>query len=669
MADDKPAEPQGVPESAGKLAVPNTSRVAGVMAPRRRLVLAMVFLVVATTCGLSVFTHHFVTEAVMARAPDQLAAKAALGTAELKAALAGVAVAMLLAVVLAIWIARSLLKSLGRDAGSDSGERAQRMQAHQALVYGEQMAQAIVKTALDAFIQTDEKGVVLDWSPQAQGLTGWTRTEAVGNKVEDLIVPEALRDTHRARIERFLSEVSGGPMGMRYETPSIDRQGHEFLVEVSLTALRRGDGYVINAFARDITQKRIAEEQLIQAQKMESVGQLTAGIAHDFNNMLTVITGTIEILADAVKADPNLVLVTTLMSEAADRGARLTSSLLAFARKQALQPAVIDINELITETFRLLSATLGKQIEIETTLSGDVWPAFVDRAQLGSALVNLAINARDAMPDGGKLNLTTSNVKFGVREAVAVGVERAGDYVAIAIRDTGAGIPPGIRDKVFDPFFSTKQMGKGTGLGLSTVFGFVKQSGGSIEVRSEEGRGTTFSIYLPKADMSALQPLAEDGRSARGGNETILCVEDDGEVRDYLTIQLKSLGYKVIVAADAAEALAISSEGAEFDLLFTDIVMPGNINGRQLAEAMMARRPSLRVLFTSGYAFGAVRAQGRAGHGIPILAKPYRQAELARMLRRCLDPPVDPAGDLIPLPYSVQPELERFLRMNPLSEQ
>jgi nitrogen-specific signal transduction histidine kinase/CheY-like chemotaxis protein len=433
--------------------------------------------------------------------------------------------------------------------------------------------------------------------------------------------------------------------------------------------LRRGDGYIVNAFIRDIAQRRAAEEQLIQAQKMESVGQLTGGIAHDFNNMLTVITGTIEILAEGVKDVPHLASVTKLIGEAADRGAQLTASLLAFARKQPLQPAQIDVNALIRDAVQLLSPTLGKQIEIETALSGEVWPAFVDRSQLSSALVNLAINARDAMSNGGKLKFATGNVTLGVPEAVAAGVERAGDYVAIEVSDTGTGIPQEFLDRIFDPFFSTKGVGQGTGLGLSMVFGFAKQSGGSVEVRSAEGSGTTFRIYLPKADMSALQPPMPEDLPVRGGRETILCVEDDRKIRDYVTIQLKSLGYKVIVAANADEALAIVNQGAVFDLLFTDIVMPGRMNGRQLAETMMAGRPSLRVLFTSGYSDGALPLQGRVGRGIPLLTKPYRRAELARMLRRCLDPAVDPAGDLIPLPYSVQPELDRFLRNNPREEE
>ncbi|WP_249165186.1 PAS domain-containing sensor histidine kinase [Bradyrhizobium sp. AUGA SZCCT0431] len=567
--------------------------------------------------------------------------------------------------------ARPLRDERGRLCGAVTVLRdvTEQKRALQALVDSEQMAQTIVSTALDAFVQTDENGFVLEWSPQAEALTGWTRAETVGVKLVELVFPEHLRAAHRQRIAKFLRETAGGAMGMRYEAPALHRDGHEFFVEVSLTALRRGDGYIINAFVRDITQRRIAEERLIQAQKMDTVGQLTGGIAHDFNNMLTVITGTIEILADGVKDVPHLASITKLISDAADRGANLTASLLAFARKQPLQPAEIDVNDLVREAVRLLAPTVGKNIEIEVALSDDAWPAFVDRSQLSSAVVNLAINARDAMANGGKLTIATGNITLGVPEAVARGVERAGDYVAVEVSDTGTGIPPPILDKIFEPFFSTKEVGQGTGLGLSMVFGFAKQSGGSVDVRSEEGSGTTFTIYLPKADTSALQPSTRDeDLPVQGGSETILCVEDDRKIRDYVTMQLESLGYKVISAANADEALAIVNQRAKFDLLFTDVVMPGSMNGRQLAETLMARRPSLRVLFTSGYSDGALPLKNRAGHGIPLLTKPYRRAELARTLRRCLDIAVDPAGDPIPTPYSVQPELERFLRKYPPKE-
>ncbi len=605
-----------------------------------RVALAMVLLAVATLGAAGLSAVYF-----------------GGGGFEFRALLPAGAVGLVLALFFASFIARQLSQLLAAEAARQEA-------AHRALAESERNARAIIRTALDAFFQTDMNGIVLEWSPQAEALTGWTRREAIGADVVDLIVPERLREAHRQRRGKMIAEELGKSAGTRFEASGVHRDGREFMVEVSASALRRGDSYVFNNFLRDITQKRLAEEQLIQAQKIEAVGQLTGGIAHEFNNMLTVITGTIDILADGVKDNPGLATITKMIGDAADRGARLTSSLLAFARKQPLQPAEVDVNALIGEIVQLLSLTFGKHVDIVTSLAGDAWPALVDRAQLNSALVDLAINARDAMEGSGKLTFATRNVVLGVREAVATGVEGAGDYVVIEVADTGPGIPPSIRDKIFDPFFSTKEVGKGTGLGLSMVFGFVKQSGGSIEIGGGEGRGAVFRIYLPKADASALPVADGDERPVIGGNETILCVEDDPEVRQFVTVQLESLGYKPIVATDATEALAIAGRGTPFDLLFTDIVMPGPMNGRQLAERMMSERPSLRVLFTSGYAYGAMRARGRAGQGIPMLTKPYRKAELARMLRRCLDPAIDAAGDPIPLPYSVQPELERSLRKN-----
>ena len=563
--------------------------------------------------------------------------------------------------------ARPLRDELGKLRGAVTVLRdiTEQRQAHQALVDSEQMAQAIVSTALDAFVQTDVHGVVLDWSPQAEALTGWSRAEAVGAKISDLVFPEALRLLHRKRILRFLDEVArGGAGGLRYETRFMHKDGHEGLVEVSLAALRRGDGYIINAFVRDIAQKRFAEEQLIQAQKMESVGQLTGGIAHDFNNMLTVITGTIEILADAVKQHPNLSMIARMISDAADRASQLTANLLAFARKQPLQPLEIDVNGLVREVVKLLAPALGRHINIEINLSEHAWPALVDPAQLSSALVNLAINARDAMPSGGTLTFATANSSLGGPEAEASGVE-AGDYVVVEVIDNGTGIPEAIRDRIFDPFFSTKKVGTGSGLGLSMVFGFAKQSGGTIEVRSEVGKGATFRIVLPRANSEPLQIFPPADAEMRGGSETILCVEDDNEVRSYVTGQLVSLGYKVISAADAAEALAIVEAGTQFDLLFTDIVMPGNLNGRQLADKIAELRPALKVLFTSGNAYGVIPLQDHAGLKMQLLSKPYRRAELARMLRRCFDLPSGASGDPFSLPYSVVQELNRLMRDSP----
>jgi signal transduction histidine kinase/CheY-like chemotaxis protein len=432
------------------------------------------------------------------------------------------------------------------------------------------------------------------------------------------------------------------------------KDGRTVKIEVSLKALRRRSGYVFNAFIRDLTQKIAAEEQLRQAQKMEAVGQLTGGIAHDFNNMLTVITGTIEILAEGVADKPHLATIAKLISDAADRGTELTSHLLAFARKQPLRPRETDINRLIVDSAKLMRPTLGDHIEIVSMLADSAGAALVDPGQLSSVLLNLAINARDAMPSGGKLTLETKNVTLDENYAEANGDVQAGNYVMIAVSDTGAGIPEAIRDRVFDPFFSTKEVGKGTGLGLSMVYGFVKQSGGHIKVYSEVGFGTTFKLYLPQADappeQSAVEPLNPE---MEGGDETILVVEDDPLVRAYVNTQLQSLGYKTLSAANGVEALAIVDSGAAFDLLFTDVIMPGRLNGRQLAAEMEQRHASLKVLFTSGYTENAIIHHGRLDSGVLLLAKPYRKLDLARLLRVALtsagigpdaSPPPEPRG-------------------------
>ena len=393
---------------------------------------------------------------------------------------------------------------------------------------------------------------------------------------------------------------------------------------------------------RDVTEARAAEMQLRQSQKLDSIGQLTGGVAHDFNNILTVILGTAELLADATADRPDLAALVQSIDGAALRGSELTRQLLAFARRQPLHPAQTDVNALVLDTAKLLRPTLGEQIEIEAILAGDAWHALIDPAQLSAAVVNLAVNARDAMPGGGKLTIETRNVTLDEDYARHNSEAVPGPYVMIAVSDTGAGIPAAIRDKIFEPFFTTKEVGKGTGLGLSMVYGFVKQSGGHIKVYSEEGHGTSIKLYLPRgagqeaADGSAPAALA-------GGSETILVVEDDDMVRAQAIALLHSLGYRTLAAEDGRAALALVEQGAAFDLLFTDVIMPGGMNGRQLAEAIAVRRPGLKVLYTSGYTENAIIHHGRVDPGVALLNKPYRKAELAQKIRQVLAAPVSPA--------------------------
>jgi nitrogen-specific signal transduction histidine kinase/CheY-like chemotaxis protein len=388
---------------------------------------------------------------------------------------------------------------------------------------------------------------------------------------------------------------------------------------------------------RDLSEKRAAEAQMRQAQKMDAIGQLTGGVAHDFNNILTVITGTIGILADAVADRPELVSIAKLIDDAAERGAQLTKHLLAFARKQPLQPVEIDINSLILEAAKLLHPTLGEQVEISPKLTDDAWPTLVDPSQLTTAVLNLALNARDAMPRGGKLTLETDNVHLDEDYASMNSEVAPGDYVMVAVSDTGTGIPADLMEKVFDPFFTTKEVGKGTGLGLSMVFGFVKQSGGHIKIYSEEGHGTTVKIYLPRSSGQGQTAYELSSSSEiRGGSETVLVVEDDMLVRNYVMTQVTSLGYATLQAANATEALKLIDDGAHIDLLFTDVIMPGPMNGRQLVDEALKRRPALKTLFTSGYTENAILHHGRLDEGVLLLAKPYRKPELARMIRVAL---------------------------------
>ena len=417
---------------------------------------------------------------------------------------------------------------------------------------------------------------------------------------------------------------------------------------VSGRALRDKSGAITGAALvyHNVTKARETERQLRESQKLDAIGKLTGGIAHDFNNMLTVISGTTETLVAELEGQPELKGIASLIDEAAERCAELVKHLLAFARKQPLQPRNVDINAAITDIAKLLRPTLGEQIEIETALEKDVAAAHVDPSQLANAMLNMAINARDAMPNGGRLLLETENVILDQTYADSNADVRAGPYVMVAISDSGSGMSAEVRDQAFEPFFTTKEVGKGSGLGLSMVYGFVKQSGGHIKIYSEVGHGTTIRLYLlPASEVvdaiggPAAAPIA-------GGAETILVVEDDAAVRNFVVGQLESLGYRTFAAADGNAALEIVARGDPFDLLFTDVVMPG-MSGRELAEVVQKIRPGVKVLYTSGYTDNAIVHHGRLDEGVLLLAKPYRKAELAEMVRGALGTAVpDQAGSV-----------------------
>jgi PAS domain S-box-containing protein len=489
----------------------------------------------------------------------------------------------------------------------------------------------IFETSQDLILVTDTAGNFVQVSPSSMTILGYEPAEMIGHSAVEFIYPDDLDSTR----EEMRSARRGRHM-RNFETRYVHKDGHD----VALTWMGVWSEPVRRHFfvGRDITEKRAAEAQFRQAQKMEAVGQLTGGIAHDFNNILTVITGTIGILTDAVADRPQLVAIAKMIDDAAERGADLTKHLLAFARKQPLQPREVDVNALILEVAKLLRPTLGERIQIDPLLAHDAWTALVDPSQLTTAILNLALNARDAMPSGGKLVFETSNVYLDEGYASMQSEVAAGNYVMIAVSDTGSGIAARDLEKVFDPFFTTKEVGKGTGLGLSMVFGFVKQSNGHIKIYSEEGHGTAVKLYLPRA-TGLDQTASEMQASSRieGGNEVVLVVEDDALVRRYVITQIASLGYTTLEASNAAEALDAIGRAAKIDLLFTDVIMPGSMNGRQLVDEALKRWPSLKTLYTSGYTENAIVHHGRLDSGVLLLAKPYRQADLARMIRMALD--------------------------------
>jgi PAS domain S-box-containing protein len=505
-----------------------------------------------------------------------------------------------------------------------------RRQTQKALNQEIEERQRIFETSQDLILVTDTAGNLVQVSPSSMAILGYPPEQMIGHSAIDFIHPDDL-DSTRAEMRA----ARRGLQMRNFETRYVHRDGQA----VTLTWMGTWSEPVRRHFfvGRDLTEKHVAEARIRQAERMEAIGQLTGGIAHDFNNILTVVTGTVGILADAVADQPQLVAITKMIDEAADRGADLTRHLLAFARKQPLQPREVDVNSLVLETVKLLRPTLGEQIEIAPLLSEDAWTALVDPSQLSTAVLNLALNARDAMPAGGKLVFETNNVYLDESYASIHSEVAAGNYVMIAVGDTGSGIPAANLEKVFDPFFTTKEIGKGTGLGLSMVFGFVKQSNGHIKIYSEEGHGTTVKVYLPRA-TGLDQTVAEviESSQIEGGHEVILVVEDDALVRQYVVTQIKGLGYVTLQASNGAEALEIIGSAAAIDLLFTDVIMPGHINGRQLADEASKQRPALKTLYTSGYTENAIVHHGRLDTGALLLTKPYRKSDLARMIRRAL---------------------------------
>jgi PAS domain S-box-containing protein len=514
------------------------------------------------------------------------------------------------------------------ETAQDIGER---KRAQEALHQEIEERKRIFETSQDLILVANSTGHFVQVSPSSRTILGYEPAEMIGHSAIEFIHPD---DLDRTRAE--IRSARRGRQIRDFESRYFHKDGHV----VTLTWMGTWSVPVRRHFfvGRDLTEKHAAEAHLRQIQKMEAVGQLTGGVAHDFNNILTVITGTIGILTDALADRPELEAIARMIDEAAERGGQLTKHLLAFARKQPLQPREVDVNTLVLETVKLLRPTLGQQIQIDPLLADDAWPALVDPNQLTTAILNLSLNARDAMPEGGSLVIETKNIYLDAAYADLHAEVTAGHYVMIAVSDTGSGIAAQDLEKVFDPFFTTKEVGKGTGLGLSMVYGLVKQSNGHIKIYSEKGHGTSVKLYLPRA-TGLDQDTGEitDASPPQGGHEAVLVVEDDALVRNYVVTQIRNLGYTTLEAGNAAEALEVIGNGAAIDLLFTDVIMPGPMNGRLLVDEALKLRPSLKTLFTSGYTENAIVHHGRLDSGVLLLAKPYRKPELARMIRMALD--------------------------------
>lgn len=486
----------------------------------------------------------------------------------------------------------------------------------------------MLENSLDALVVVGAGGTVLQWNTEAERVFGRLRGEAVGASLTDLIVPPGAESSLSSLIASLTPDAYGRVAGRRQVVEALDAEGRVFPMDVTAVPVSDDErGWVYYCFGRDLSEQRALEDQLRQAQKMEAVGQLTGGIAHDFNNLLTVVIGSIDLLAARLRDGDRALAEQALRS--AESGATLVHRLLAFSRRQTLAPQPIDVNALVQGMHDLLSRTLGERIDIRTVAEPGAWHVLADPGQLENALLNMAVNARDAMEGAGVLTIETGNVHLDARYAAENTEVTPGDYGLLAVTDTGCGMPPEVIERAFDPFFTTKKAGMGTGLGLSMIYGFAKQSGGHLKIYSEVGEGTTIRLYLPKTSDGADVAAPRPGRAALGGRgEAILVVEDDADVRGFVAAVLQDLGYTLHLAATADEALDVLRSDARIDLLFTDVVIPGGLSGREIAEAAQAERPGLRVLYTSGYTENSIVHQGRLDAGVAFLAKPYKRDEL-----------------------------------------
>jgi two-component system cell cycle sensor histidine kinase/response regulator CckA len=484
------------------------------------------------------------------------------------------------------------------------------------------------------YILFDADFRITDWNPAAQRTLGYTKEEALGKQPNDLNPPSF----HQVAT-RIMERIRAGDMAAHSVNENLTKDGRTITCEWFNTPLLTDDGRFggLLCLGRDVTDQKTLEAQFQQAQKMEAVGQLAGGVAHDFNNLLTIISGYSEILLAMLGSSDPMRESVKAISEAGERAASLTRQLLAFSRKTVLEPKVLDLNDVVRETEKFLRRLIGEDILLTAVLDPTISRVKVDPGQLGQVLMNLAVNARDAMPKGGKLTVETRSVELDQEYSRLRPEVQPAHYVLLSITDTGSGMTADVKARIFEPFFTTKGVGKGTGLGLAVVLGIVKQSGGHVEVYSEPEVGTTFKIYFPAVEEQVSAPKGIDGGSGVRGTETVLLVEDEDGVRGLAVLVLQTYGYKVLAAGNGGEALrAVEKHRGGIDLLVTDVVMPG-MGGPDLAEALHSRLPQLKVLFTSGYTDDAVVRHGLLHEKVAFLQKPYSPLALVRKVRQVLD--------------------------------